>query len=163
MKKEHLDNCYENVFKGKREVFGLTLPMTLIYKHLFNEASLLLERKFNLSHSEMDVLASLYFNGKIMTPTDLYEATIFSSGGMTKLLKKLENKVFISRVPSKKDRRSMLVEITKEGEVIVEKSLNVLIEKDNRLFDVLEDNEKEVLSKVLKKLVYSFISSEYRK
>ncbi len=45
----------------------------------------------------------------------------------------------------------------------IEKSLKVLIEKDNRLFDVLDDNEKKVLSKVLKKLVYSLISSELKK
>ncbi len=157
MNKEHLDNCYENIIKDEREVFGLTLPITLIYKQLFSGASILLQKEFDLVHSEIDVLIALFFNGKIMTPTALYEATLFSSGGMTKVLKKLEKRGFISRIPSSKDKRSMLVEITPKGEIIVEKSLKLLVQKDIEVFEVLDDEEREVLSKVLKKLVYSLV------
>jgi len=157
MKKEHLDNCYKNIFKDEREVFGLTLPITLVYKQLFNEASILLQKEFNLVHSEIDVLLALFFNGKIMTPTALYEATLFSSGGMTKLLKKLEKREFITRIPSSKDKRSMLVEITPEGEIVVEKSLKLLLQKDTEVFEILDDEEREVLFGVLKKLVYSLV------
>ena len=157
MKKEHLDNCYKNIFKDEREVFGLTLPITLVYKQLFNEASILLQKEFNLVHSEIDVLLALFFNGKIMTPTALYEATLFSSGGMTKLLKKLEKREFITRIPSNKDKRSMLVEITPEGEIVVEKSLKLLLQKDTEVFELLDDEEREVLFGVLKKLVYSLV------
>jgi len=157
MKKEHLDNCYKNIFKDEREVFGLTLPITLVYKQLFNEASILLQKEFNLVHSEIDVLLALFFNGKIMTPTALYEATLFSSGGMTKLLKKLEKRELITRIPSSKDKRSMLVKITPEGEIVVEKSLKLLLQKDTEVFEILDDEEREVLFGVLKKLVYSLV------
>ena len=43
-------------------------------------------------HSHIDVLASLHFNGNALSPTELYDAMLFSSGGMTKVLKKLEEK-----------------------------------------------------------------------
>jgi DNA-binding MarR family transcriptional regulator len=157
MKKEHLDNCYENIIKDEREVFGLTLPITLIYKQLFSGASILLQKEFDLVHSEIDVMIALFFNGKIMTPTALYEATLFSSGGMTKVLKKLEKRGFISRIPSSKDKRSMLVKLTSQGESTVEKSLHLLVKRDNEVFEVLDKQEREVLSKILKKLVYSLI------
>ena len=74
MRKENLDNYYENVFKDEREVLGLCIPITMIHKQLFNEGSALLLEKFDLSSSEMDVLASLTFNNETLTPTDLYES-----------------------------------------------------------------------------------------
>ncbi|MCH9740113.1 MAG: MarR family transcriptional regulator [Epsilonproteobacteria bacterium] len=160
MKKEHLDNLYLNCMKDEQEIFGITLPITLLYKHLFNEGTTILQNTYGLSHSEMDVLAALYFNGKTMTPTDLYEATIFSSGGMTKVLKKLQEKGFISRMASVEDKRSMLVHIEHEGEIIVEKSMKLLVEKDNEIFDILDSEEREFLLKVFKKLVYSLFQKE---
>jgi DNA-binding MarR family transcriptional regulator len=102
-------------------------------------------------------MIALFFNGKVMTPTALYEATLFSSGGMTKVLKKLEKRGFISRIPSSEDKRSMLVKLTSQGESTVEKSLHLLIQRDNEVFEVLDKQEREVLSKILKKLVYSLI------
>lgn len=155
MKKKYLDNIYNNVLKDDKAILGLSLPMVLIYKHLFHLKTSILEEKFNLTHSEMDVLASLNFNNKIMSPTDLYESTIFSSGGMTKLLKKLEDKGLITRIPCVKDKRSLLVQITKKGEQIVQEAMVIIVDKDNEIFGILDNQEKKVMEKALKKLVYS--------
>lgn len=155
MKKETLDNYYTNVFQGESEVLGLALPMTLIHKYMFNQGCALLEDKYDLIHSQMDVLATLYFNGKVMRPTELYEATIFSSGGMTKILKKLKDRNFISRVASAEDKRSMLVKITTDGEQIVLKAKDDLVMQKNEIFQNLNKNEKEQLNAILKKLVYN--------
>lgn len=160
MKKEYLDNLYEHAMHGEQEIFGITLPMTLLHKHLFNEGTSLIQEQFGLSHSEVDVLAALYFNGKRMSPTDLYEATIFSSGGMSKVLKKLQEKSLISRIPSEQDKRSLLVQIEGEGEKVVEKSMRLLVAKDNAVFDLLSSEEREFLLKVFKKLVYSLFQNE---
>lgn len=160
MKKEHLDNLYCNCMKDEQEIFGVTIPMALLYKHLFNEGTSILQYTFGLSHSEMDVLAALYFNGKTMSPTELYEATIFSSGGMTKVLKKLQEKGFISRIPSDKDKRSMLVHIEHKGEIVVEKSMKLLVKKDNEVFDILDSEEKAFMLKIFKKLVYSLFQKK---
>lgn len=159
MKQEHLDNFYHNHLNEELKIFGITLPMTLLYKHLFHEETMVLQERLAIHHSEMDVLAALYFNGKGMSPTELYEATIFSSGGMTKVLKKLQDKGLIKRLPSEKNKRSMLVYITPDGEQLVGKGLKLLIEKDNRIFDILEAEEKEFLLKIFKKLVYRVFES----
>jgi len=154
MKKEYLDDLYETTFKEENRVLALSLPIALLYKYLFNKNAYLLQTNYNLTHSEIDVLAVLT-NYKIMTPTDLYEATIFSSGGMTKILKKLEHKQFISRVPSNKDKRSKLVKLEPKGEEMFNLCLVNVLKIDKQIFSILDDKEKESLENILKKLVYS--------
>ena len=160
MKKQYLDNAYENVLLGEKEIFTLALPITILYKYMFSQNEAILNEKYNLIHSEIDVLAALLFNGKIMTPTSLYEATIFSSGGMTKILKKLEDKKLISRISSKKDKRSKLVKIEPQGEKLVEDCFVDIIRSDNKIFSVLDKKEQESLKQILKKLIYSLVENQ---
>ena len=157
MNKEHLNNFYTEVVKDGREVFGLSIPIMHIHKHLLNEGSTLIQKHFNLNQSEIDVLTALFFNGKVLTPTELYEVTILSSGGMTKILKKLQEKGYIERISSVIDKRSLLVQITKEGEIIAQKSLELFFKKDTEAFKVLDKEEQEVLFKLLKKLIYAVV------
>ncbi len=159
MKKIHLDDAYENILKDDKEIFALDLPLTLIYKYMFSRHSNLLQTKYDLNNSEFDVLASLHFSGKILTPTAIYEATIYSSGGMTKVLKKLKDKKLITRIPSKEDKRSMLVKIELKGEALVETCIKDIGEVDNEIFSVLDVKEQESLKQILKKLVYSLVEN----
>ncbi|RXJ54436.1 MarR family winged helix-turn-helix transcriptional regulator [Candidatus Marinarcus aquaticus] len=153
MDKHYLEHFFERTGKLKGyEVANFTLPLTLIYKNMFNETEHLLKTKFNMIHSELDVLAALYFNGKVLSPTELYAATVFSSGGMTKVLKKLEASGLISRVPCAKDKRSTLVKIEKQGEELVEDSLQEVLQTRKPMFDILSHKEQEDLKKILKKL-----------
>ncbi len=157
MKKEYLDNLYETTLKEEKNVLALSLPIALLYKYIFNKNAHLLQTNYDLTHSEIDVLAVLY-NYKIMTPTDLYEATIFSSGGMTKILKKLEQKQFISRVSSDRDKRSKLVKLEPKGEEMFQLCLVNVLKTDNKIFSILDKKEKKSLEIILKKLVYSTLN-----
>jgi DNA-binding MarR family transcriptional regulator len=157
MKKNQLNNYFTNVFKNEKAVLALGLPISILYKHIFNHNNHLLQSKYDLNHSELDVLAALCFNGKILSPTNLYESTIFSSGGMTKILKKLKDKKLIIRVPSTEDKRSMLVKIEKKGEELIEDCLMDIAEFENDLFSVLDDTEKRNLKNIFQKLVYSIV------
>jgi DNA-binding MarR family transcriptional regulator len=154
MEKIYLDNFYDNVTEENR-VMALGVPLALLRKYIFNKNNQALQAKYDLTLSEGDVLFSLYFNGKVLSPTNLYKATILTSGGMTKILKKLQDKKLISRVASNKDKRSMLVNIEPKGEQLIESSLKDIIEMDNKVFSVLEEEEKNTLEHLLKKLVYS--------
>lgn len=154
MERKHIEHFFDNTAKQKEyELFNYTLPITLIYKNMFNEGEHLLKEKYNLLHSDVDVLAALYFNGQILSPTDLYAATVFSSGGMTKVLKKLENLEYISRVPSSIDKRSMLVKLEDKGEAILHKCLTDMIASKEKLFNTLSKEERESLKQILKKLL----------
>jgi DNA-binding MarR family transcriptional regulator len=154
MEKIYLDNFYDNVTEENR-VMALGVPLALLRKYIFNKNNQALQAKYDLTLSEGDVLFSLYFNDKVLSPTNLYKATILTSGGMTKILKKLQDKKLISRVASNKDKRSMLVNIEPKGEQLIESSLKDIIEMDNKVFSVLEEEEKNTLEHLLKKLVYS--------
>lgn len=154
MEKIYLDNFYDNITTENR-VMALGAPLALLHKYIFNKNNQALQAKYDLTLSEGDVLFSLYFNGKVLSPTNLYKATILTSGGMTKILKKLQDKKLISRVPSNEDKRSMLVKIEPKGEQLIESSLKDVIEMDNKIFSVLDEEEQNTLEQLLKKLVYS--------
>lgn len=159
MDKHYLEHFFEHTGQLKEYyVANFTLPLTLIYKNMFNDTEHLLKTKFNMIHSELDVLAALYFNGKVLSPTELYAATVFSSGGMTKVLKKLETSGFISRVPCSKDKRSTLVKIEVLGEKLVEDSLAEVMKARKPMFDILSDEEQESLKDILKKLTLNLSS-----
>jgi DNA-binding MarR family transcriptional regulator len=76
---------------------------------------------------------------------------------MTKILKKLQEKGYIERIPSDTDKRSLLVKLSKEGEIIAQKSLKLLLKKDTEAFEVLDVEEQKVLFKLLNKLLYSVV------
>ena len=158
MKRKHIDKIYNTTIKSKEfEVFALSLPITLIHKNMFNDTEHFLKTNYDLLHSHIDVLASLYFDGNSLSPTDLYDAIVFSSGGMTKVLKKLEERNLIKREASSNDKRSMLISLTQEGKDLIE---NCMIEDEKqkeKKFSILTQKEKEDLKNILSKITYSFI------
>lgn len=153
MKINQLDNYYKNLFIDDKEILALGLPITLIHKHIYNHKNHEFQTKYDLNTSEIDVLATLLFNGKVLSPTDLYEATVFSSGGMTKILKKLQDKGLISRVPSKEDKRSLLVKIEPAGEQLIEGCFQGIIDFEEEVFAPLTKKEQKVFKELLRKVI----------
>lgn len=157
MNKKYIDNFYKTTLQDERyESSTLSLPMTLIHKHMFNKTELFLKEKYNLLHSHIDVMAALYFNGKVLTPTELYDAIVFSSGGMTKVLKKLESENYIIRtLADDDDKRKVLVNLTPLGTQIIEDALNDIRKSKDEFFKILDKKEKKQLRDILLKLTYS--------
>jgi DNA-binding MarR family transcriptional regulator len=158
MKRKHIDKFYNTTIKSKEfEVFALSLPITLIHKNMFNDTEHFLKTNYDLLHSHIDVLASLYFDGNSLSPTDLYDAIVFSSGGMTKVLKKLEERNLIKREASSNDKRSMLISLTQEGKNLIENCMIEIAKQKEKKFSILTQKEKEDLKNILSKITYSFI------
>ncbi len=156
MNKKYIDKFYNTTAKKPEfEVFSLTLPIALIQKNMYNETEYFLKMNYDLLHSHIDVLASLHFNGKALSPTELYDAMLFSSGGMTKVLNKLEERNLIKREPSLNDKRSTLICLTKEGEELVQEAILKIAKEKEKIFDVLDEKEKEDFKNILSKLIYS--------
>ena len=158
MKIEELDKDIEN-HKLKspstyNDIINITIPFYMLYGKLLKEITSVLEEDFNISNSELDVLGSLKMSGGdefTLSPTDLYERLLFSSGGMTKVLKKLEEKTFIKRIFSAKDKRSKLVKLTPKGEKILDISLKAVIEEENKVFSNLNEEDRKILKNLLVK------------
>lgn len=160
MNKRYLDDFYKRVQENKEyDIFTLSLPMFLITKNLQINSDSFYKSKYDLLHSDIDVLAALYFTNleHSLTPTELYDATIFSSGGMTKVLKKLEEKNLIKRDISKIDKRKTLVTLTEKGAILIEDCVKSVSLKLKDSFLVLSQKEQKELSKLLSKLIYSMI------
>ena len=158
MKRKHIDKFYNTTIKSKEfEVFALSLPITLIHKNMFNDTEHFLKTNYDLLHSHIDVLASLYFDGNSLSPTDLYDAIVFSSGGMTKVLKKLEERNLIKREASSNDKRSMLISLTQEGKDLIENCMIEVAKQKEKKFSILTQKEKEDLKNILSKITYSLI------
>ncbi|MCK9473592.1 MarR family winged helix-turn-helix transcriptional regulator [Sulfurimonas sp.] len=159
MKKNRINNnlitdFYKKVdSKELSEVFLMTFPIALIHKNIFSHLESFLKEKFDLLNSELDVLASLYTHGKVLTPTQLYDLTIFSSGGMTKILKRLQERDLIYRQEDKNDKRYMLVCLSDKGETLVKESLQEIPKECNKYFEVLNQEQRELFSDMLKKIL----------
>lgn len=121
------------------------------------KVSIFFKTQYDLLHSHIDVLASLYFDDNPLSPTDLYDATIFSSGGMTKVLKKLEERNLIKREASSSDKRSMLISLTMQGRELIENCMVEIAKAKEKKFSILTQKEKEDLKNILSKITYSFI------
>lgn len=110
--------------------------------------------RFGLQRGEFDVLATLRRSGTpfILTPTDLYEATMMTSGGMTARLDRLEKRGLIARQPNPDDRRGVLVRLTDEGQALVEAAVVPHAQNETRLLSVLSTAERDQLNSLLYKL-----------
>lgn len=160
MNKKYLDDFYQRVSQNEcHEVFTLSLPMLLITKSLHNSSETFFKSNYDLLHSDIDVLAALYFNNieHSLTPTELYDATIFSSGGMTKVLKKLQDRDLIKRDISKDDKRKTLVTLTQNGILLIEDCVKKTSIRLDASFSILSSKEQNDLKKILSKLIYSLI------
>ncbi|MGJ0320766.1 MarR family winged helix-turn-helix transcriptional regulator [Aliarcobacter cryaerophilus] len=160
MNKKHIEEFYKQIEQNScNSIFALSLPMLLINKYLHNSQESFYKTRYDLLHSDIDVLAALYFaNDKhTLTPTELYDATIFSSGGMTKVLKKLQERELILKQNSKNDKRSQEVSLSQKGEELIVECIELSSKKLSDNFHILKEKEQKELQKILKKLLFSMI------
>jgi DNA-binding MarR family transcriptional regulator len=108
-----------------------------------------------LQRGEFDVLASLRRSGKpyMLSPTQLYEALMISSGGMTNRLDRLERAGLVERRPDPNDRRGKLIALTEAGQRVVDDTIARHVANEERLLSVLTQPEQEKLNALLKKLI----------
>jgi len=109
---------------------------------------------FDLDRGEFDVLSSLRRAGAPfrLTPTELYRALMIASGSLTHRLGRLEKAGLIQRIPSDSDGRSLAVELTEPGRVLVETAFRADMASEMRFLAPLSEDELETLSALLRKL-----------
>ena len=112
--------------------------------------------QFGVSVFELEVLVLLrsFPYPHRLTPSLLSSSLMVSSGGLTKVLIKLESKYYITRDQNPTDRRSRIVRLTEKGIKFIEKEYP-LVQKMAKIFftSKLSDQELSQLTVLLTKLL----------
>lgn len=127
--------------KTYNDKLNVCLPLIVLYKKIFDGTTDILTSKYTLTNTELDVLSSLVISGSddfTLTPTELYEVVMFSSGGLTKILKRLESKNYIERIEDEQDKRIKLVKLTSDGRAIFDEALKETIDFECNYFECLD-------------------------
>ncbi|CAN2231979.1 MarR family winged helix-turn-helix transcriptional regulator [Candidatus Planktophila dulcis] len=105
-----------------------------------------------------DVLAALRRAGAPhqLSPGQLMQETMVTSGTMTNRLDRLEELQLITREQDPDDGRGSLVTLTKSGVRAVDAALEGLLENERELLGTLTAKDHELLADLLSKLVTEF-------
>jgi DNA-binding MarR family transcriptional regulator len=114
--------------------------------------------EFGLTAGEFDVLAALRRSGQPyqLSPTELFNTLMVSSGTMTHRIDRLEQAGLVERTPDPSDRRGTLIVLTHKGFTLIEKAVEAHVSNEHRILSVLEEPEREALILLLRKLLVSF-------
>lgn len=114
--------------------------------------------EFGLTVGEFDVLAALRRSGQPyqLSPTELFNTLMVSSGTMTHRIDRLEQTKLVKRLPDLSDRRGTLIELTGKGFDVIEKAVEAHVINEHRILSVLEESERQALTQLLRKLLLSF-------
>ena len=111
--------------------------------------------KAGLQPGEFDVLATLRRSGEpyMLSPTELYEAAMISSGGMTNRIDRLERAGLVERRSDPNDRRGKLIALTAQGREVIDATITRHVANERRILASLTLAEQEKLNALLKKLI----------
>lgn len=107
--------------------------------------------RHDLTPGEFGVLEALYHRGPLLLG-ELQRKILVSSGGITYLVDRLEERGLATRKPCPDDRRATYAELTPAGEELIERIFPRHVRCLERALSGLSDEEKEDAIRLLKKL-----------
>ncbi|OWV81018.1 transcriptional regulator [Rhizobium sp. R634] len=139
------------------EPMGILGRLKRLGTHLGREVETVL-MKHGLSTSAFDVLATLRRSGAPhrLSPGELLEMTMVSSGTMTNRIDQLEKAGFVERILNPEDRRSVLIALTEKGLATVEEAVGAHVANQQRLTRNLTAEDKAEFDRLLKKFLSDF-------
>lgn len=114
-----------------------------------------------LSAAEYNVLAALRRSGApyCLAPSEVSRSLLFTSGGLTPVLDRLESRGLLKREPDEADRRKLKVRLTPEGLALHAQALETHVEVSKKLTAVLTPEQTEQLNDLLRILLLTFEDS----
>ncbi len=128
-------------------------PIYVLAKEVINHYRPLLD-KLELTYPQYLVMLVLWEEQK-QTVNQLGEKLMLDSGTLTPLLKRLEQKEYISRNRSKTDERVVIISLTEKGNSIKTNAECIPEEMLNSLNLTMEDliELKNIMNKILNKII----------
>ena len=109
--------------------------------------------EFELSPAEYSVLATLRKTPAPhrLKPSDIYKGMLLSSGGLSKVLKTLEERGLVLREDDRDDRRGSLVRLSPAGVELSERAMKAVIGSDIAMLNRVADTARlDALAEALK-------------
>lgn len=153
--KDHVDfvvaqwaQTMPSVDASSMEVFG---RMARLQKHLERRRCAVLEQ-YGFKEGEFDVMATLRRSGAPyqLTPTELYNSLLITSGAMTNRLSRLKEAGMVEQIHDPADKRSYKVALTAAGLAAIEKAVFSHTDLQNQFLAPLRIEEREALARMLK-------------
>lgn len=119
--------------------------------------------EINMTRSQMGALVYVFLNtrkGREVNQVDIEKEFNLKNPTVTGILNRLEEKEYIKRVPSSKDKRYKKIELTDSGIKIVECGKVKADKMEDELLAVLDNSEKEELKRLLNKVIDSIKKEE---
>ena len=129
------------------EAMAVVGRIIIISQKLQRRISALL-RKYDLPYSDFDVLATLRRSGAPyeLTPTELMQSVLLTSGAMTALLDRLQLKELIERGEGKFDKRVRTAKLTRKGKALVDKAARVRFDEAKEVIACFTKQERNNLA-----------------
>ena len=89
----------------------------------------------------------------VVTPTELYQTLMLSSGAVSTRIEQLVKRGFVQRIASEEDRRSCKVTLTQKGVELVDTALNAHVANMDNMLSVLSSQEQDQLASLLRKIL----------
>ena len=136
---------------------GVIGRVTRLAKHL-EQAIQETFAEFGLTVGEFDVLATLRRSGHPyqLSPTELFNTLMVSSGTMTHRIDRLEQAELVQRIPDIRDRRGTQIKLTDKGFDVIEQAVEAHVVNEHRILSGLNMPEREVLTQLLRKFLVAF-------
>ena len=134
----------------------LTARISRIDHLLINATSEILQG-YSLIDTEFRLLAGLRRSGPPFqqSPSEISPRYVpVTSGGLTGLLNRLEQRALVKRTAHPTDRRSVIVHLTKKGKNLIEKAMTAVAEMESKVTEELTEEEYikgvELMQKLLR-------------
>lgn len=122
-------------------------------RHLDRELAIVYEKE-GLDFGLFDVLATLRRSGPL-SPRELNEWCMLTSGAMTARLDRLEKAGYIQRKPDYDDRRKLIITLSSSGFNLIERLVEEHLANEERILAALSADQRQELATLLRRLLIS--------
>jgi DNA-binding MarR family transcriptional regulator len=156
-----MDNVQRKIKQWGKQMPDLnTQPMAIadrlqhVAKHIDDELNCTL-KQYKLSDAGFEVLSTLLRAGPpySLSPGQLLEQMLITSGTMTTRIDKLEKKGLVKRKSKKDDKRGVSVKLTKKGLKLVEEVIVEYTLTQKRIVSVFDEQEQKTFIALLTKYI----------
>lgn len=157
-----MDNNYrlkkssQDTHLSEENISELEVHLGYWLRFVSNHVSYTFQRRveaLDVTVSEWVLLAEIYRLGQT-SPRNLVQTMGMTQGAISKLLNRLQKKLFIHVTVNEKDRRHQIITLTSKGKNLVPLLAKCADDNDKKFFGHLSKDAQEELKGIMKEIVY---------